>query len=263
MSNVYTNVHSTDVLFLVSGLQLAGGIRAMDDESGPGLRGFRFKWKRQSHDSSVLSSLHDNFAEEVQHVSDVNLFRAGDTDEPGSAHQIAQDPGSGNSPDLGLAFEDVADRSSLQYEPSVAVSENDWTAQADVGGRSSKMDDHAAVTDVFIRGARFTSLVMPWETPLMRQIFSDSPQVPSLSMPSRSLQLEGHQSLWCHQRKFGRYQHLCDTRLMRRILSRGTRPCIMQSANGIFLFWLTQLTRKWAGSLKRRQSNRSIWSCPQ
>ena len=152
----------------------------MEDESGTGLKGFRFKWKQQSLDSSAMSNLHDL---SEQHVSDVESCRAGLGGEPNSAHQCAPVPGSSDSPDLGFACDDVADRMSLEYEPSVAVSENDWKPPADVGGRSSMTDDNAAVTDAFIRGARFTSLVMPWETPLMWQIFSDSLQVPSLSMP--------------------------------------------------------------------------------
>mgnify|MGYP006897963312 CR=1 FL=1 len=53
----------------------------------------------------------------------------------------------------------------------------------DVGGVSSAKDDTAAISDQFIRGARLTSLTMPWETPLMRQIFGEQVQGSKLSMP--------------------------------------------------------------------------------
>ena len=53
----------------------------------------------------------------------------------------------------------------------------------DVGGRSSFVDDCAAVSDLYIRGARVTGVTMPWETPLMKQIFGDLGPSVSLSMP--------------------------------------------------------------------------------
>ena len=45
------------------------------------------------------------------------------------------------------------------------------------------MTVQSAISDQFIKGARLTTLTMPWETPLMRQIFGEDPQGARLSMP--------------------------------------------------------------------------------
>ena len=72
---------------------------------------------------------------------------------------------------------------SSQYEPSFASMGQVDIRAVDVGGVSSAKDDTAAISDQFIRGARLTSLTMPWETPLMRQIFGEQVQGSKLSMP--------------------------------------------------------------------------------
>lgn len=86
-------------------------------------------------------------------------------------------------PDLGFDADSNNFEASSQYEPSFASMGQVDISAVDVGGVSSAKDDTAAISDQFIRGARLTSLTMPWETPLMRQIFSEQVQGSKLSMP--------------------------------------------------------------------------------
>ena len=71
-------------------------------------------------------------------------------------------------------------------EPLIAeghVDPYDDDVQVDVGGFSAMADDDAMISDVYIRGSWNTSITIPWETDLMRHIFSDSVPAPSVSMP--------------------------------------------------------------------------------
>ena len=70
------------------------------------------------------------------------------------------------------------------YDLSVDVSELSQHRHG-VGGIGSFDDECAGVSDELIRGARLAGIRMPWETPLMTQIFGDDRQRPSipLTMP--------------------------------------------------------------------------------
>eukprot|EP00438_Fugacium_kawagutii_P026595 Skav210666 [mRNA] locus=scaffold4862:5744:9377:- [translate_table: standard] len=75
-----------------------------------------------------------------------------------------------------------------EYTPSFAadvpaLDDEDDDVIVDVGGFTTAEDDQAFVTDTYIRGAKHTGVVMPWETPLMSQIFGESTAKPSVSMP--------------------------------------------------------------------------------
>ena len=99
---------------------------------------------------------------------------------PGGDKQRDADPAIRGSPDLDVWPQTQFDAESLQYEPSLAHTADETT---DVGGNSSFVDDNAAVSDLFIRGARHAGITMPWETPLMRGIFGELGPSVNLNMP--------------------------------------------------------------------------------
>ena len=90
-----------------------------------------------------------------------------------------------SDPGLDLGFDDnpVEPEDVSQYEPSFADQPFDNDVIVDVGSASTAFDDVSAVDDQFIRGAKFSAITMPWEIPLMRQIFEPDSIGPSLSMP--------------------------------------------------------------------------------
>ena len=109
---------------------------------------------------------------------------------------VCNEPGTGHSADpfralleansgldLGFDAESCHAGASSLYEPSSDFLERSNDSAVDVGGFSSARDDTAAISDQFIKGARLTTLTMPWETPLMRQIFGEVAQGARLSMP--------------------------------------------------------------------------------
>lgn len=70
------------------------------------------------------------------------------------------------------------------YAPTTpAADPADDDVIVDVGGFSSTADDDAFVSDSFIRGAKHVGLTMPWETPLMAQIFGDQSSAHAVAMP--------------------------------------------------------------------------------
>ena len=149
----------------------------MDDgEAVAPLRGFRRKWRRTSDDQSIgeCIDVEVHNVEDMPSTEDVHVKQP-DFSEPVFGTEIGLDLGfDGNSSALG---------DPSLYDPSFAEQSSDDDVIVDVGGTSSTLDDVSAVDDQFIRGAKFSSITMPWETPLMRQIFSPDQVGPSLTMP--------------------------------------------------------------------------------
>ena len=147
-------------------------------DDGEPLRGFRFKWRKTQHDSQSLAHAHDHVSDEFAAVlqdaesSDVNQCALPDSFGVGL-----------HSPDPGLECAQDGHDMSEQYEPSVAFSSIVTPPERDVGGKSSASDDSSGISDLFIRGAKFSGIKMPWETPLMDQIFGEQHPTLKLSMP--------------------------------------------------------------------------------
>ena len=166
---------------------MPGGVfRAMDEDVTVGmLHGYRKKWRKLNDASEHLamdSEQHVSFDDDVlttDHVdSSVLNSNPASTLEP-AVTQLDSffGPGLGVDPQLS------GNERNSDYEPSVAQSSFGVLPGIDQGGLSSKQDDNAAITDTFIRGAKFSAITMPWETPLMSQIFGDLHPTMRLSMP--------------------------------------------------------------------------------
>ena len=171
--------------FFCEHLQLARGNCAMDVNSDEErVRGLRLKWRKQYHLNSPDVSAVTDAVDESHCFSGSALGSSLDVhsswDAPGLGAQTGEDV---HSPGLGL--DNLLDECAVseQYEPSVAMSNLARAEVPDVGGRSSAADDSAGVSDLFIRGARFSSIRFPWETPLMEQIFGEQHPTMKLSMP--------------------------------------------------------------------------------
>ena len=139
-------------------------------------RGFRLKWRKTAELQSVgeCSDVESRNVEAKSSFDDVY-------DKPLDFSELAVVSDFGL--DLGLHDNPSAPEDASQYEPSLGEQVFDDDVIVDVGGHSSVLDDAAAVDDQFIRGAKFSSITMPWETPLMRQIFEPDRVGPALSMP--------------------------------------------------------------------------------
>ena len=160
----------------------------MDDGDECESRGLRLKWRRKSLDVQLQREVHD-LTGDGNHVSEVidHVESAGQPLPPvrDEAELDQQD----NSCDPGLQeLWDIgpdpgADDLSSQYLPSPVEPEEQLHDRFDVGGLSSFQDDNAAVLHVHMSGLSRTGVVLPWETPLMTQIFGDPLPNQSLSMP--------------------------------------------------------------------------------
>lgn len=144
------------------------------------LRGFRLKWRKI--DGAVSSDV-----DKVDCTLDDDVIVVPQSVDPGVFQSSADDGrrllDAAASMDLGFGGVTPQHESSSQYEPSVAFDNHCDSSKLDVGGVSSSRDDMAAISDQFIRGARVSTLSMPWETPLMQQIFGDPFQSSKLGMP--------------------------------------------------------------------------------
>ena len=170
--------------FCLECIQLARGFlcSAMDgDEESTSLRGLRRKCQKLSHGVPIDVESH------VEHVDGDSHVMSHDCPDASSSvflpdgdKQLDADPALRGSPDLDVWPQTQFDAESLQYELSLAHTADET---ADVGGNSSFVDDNAAVSDLFIRGARHAGITMPWETPLMRGIFGELGPSVSLNMP--------------------------------------------------------------------------------
>ena len=180
LAKVFTDVICQNVhrCFSLCDFQTAWGRiprRAMDDE--PSLRGLRLKWRKTGFSTDLtVDDAHQECDDDVVVVSN----------EPGTGHSV--DPSralleTNSGLDLGFDVESCHAGASSLYEPSSDFLERNNDSAVDVGGFSTARDDTAAISDQFIRGARLTTLTMPWETPLMRQIFGEVTQGARLSMP--------------------------------------------------------------------------------
>eukprot|EP00435_Cladocopium_sp_Y103_P054228 s873_g17.t1 len=160
----------------------------MDDPATESnLKGLRLKWRRTADCQTVGASNDVYTVDEDVRVAD-STFPCSTTPQELFGGQLAagdligweegkvcgQDPR-----DAGYARSEQTE----PYEASVAPSSLFQSHARDVGGASSAADDHAAVTDLFIHGSKFAGLKMPWETPLMQQIFGDEVPSANLSMP--------------------------------------------------------------------------------
>ena len=187
-------------MFCSSDFLCARGIWAMDDRE-PNVehaaRGFRAKWRKTGDvdksetdmqqqllpfdfnpaDASLVTEIHDS---PVDANDEISPFAPGE-----HRSEVSGLEGSvcNKSPLWNFDLEENVDAPAASvsdgYEPS---SVQDDSLQ-DVGGQSSAHDDAAAVSDLFIRGVKNASIVMPWELPLMKSIFGDLSTEPSLSMP--------------------------------------------------------------------------------
>ena len=152
----------------------------MDNDDAGGLRGLRLKWRKTSDKVGVdmsNASFQSDADVFVSSVAAGDIDNALDLNHPVGDHDFLDGAGFGFEPS-----HFSSDKQS-EYEPSVAASCHDTGVPLDVGGRSSFSDDNAAISDMFIRGAKFSAVTMPWETPLMRQIFGDEYPGARLSMP--------------------------------------------------------------------------------
>ena len=144
----------------------------------PNLKGLRLKWRRTAADSSLDSGVVDMHVAEHSHsVSAPAVEVTDDSNLLGSFSDRGRSEGL-----LGLHLSD-SDHESV---PDASIDVSELTQHRnDLGGSSTFDDDCAAVSDQFIRGARLAGVTMPWETPLMRQIFSEDGQGlgVSLTMP--------------------------------------------------------------------------------
>ena len=151
-----------------------------DVNNDSALRGLRRKWRRTADMSSIDTAVFPVVADAGVHVTlDEPL------DHPSPDRVVAADPQCEAviGTDFGFNLSPLQSAASSLYEPSIASAFHETDNVVDVGGKSSFMDDCTAVSDQFIRGARFTAVTMPWETPLMRQIFGEEHPGAKLSMP--------------------------------------------------------------------------------
>ena len=155
-----------------------------DDAEDLSPKGFRSKWRKQVYGSSVKDTAHaQTFDDDVV----VSFTAQSVTDACSASLDIQQkmvptvDSLSGH--DLGFDFDSLSKAAESLYEPSIAQTCSEPAPAVDVGGRSSMDDDRAAISDQFIRGAKFSAITLPWETPLMSQIFGDAHPMMNLSMP--------------------------------------------------------------------------------
>lgn len=129
-----------------------------DDETGP--KGFRAKWHRTRPPAEASSSsavIHDADDCLDEYVHDLQKY-----------------------------FEQLGPPISSEYAPTTPeapLEPVDDDVIVDLGGLTSTADDDALISDTFVRGVKRAGLVMPWETPLMSQIFGDAIARPSLAMP--------------------------------------------------------------------------------
>ena len=142
------------------------------------LHGFRRKWRRV-HETT---DRHEDAANQ-SHAIDDDVLVAESATVLDSGLPVDVDPPSPVSPGLGFNPEVFPFEWQSEYEPSIAQSVDVTAPGVDVGGVSTKQDDNAAISDTFIRAAKFTGIVMPWETPLMSQVFGNIHPHANLSMP--------------------------------------------------------------------------------
>lgn len=135
---------------------LAGGnvCLAMDDGVEP--KGFRAKW-RKTGDAVAASVVDAGVPEEVP------------PDEP-------------NDNALQSFLEQLGNPLPSDYAPTTPEVQDDDVI-VDLGGTTTVADDDALISDTFVRGVKHTGFTMPWETPLMSQIFGETVSCPSLAMP--------------------------------------------------------------------------------
>ena len=184
----------------------------MDDDAET-FRGYRRKWRKvesQSHSGATIfarddaNDMHDTNSD-VPAIELPPLFPGFPFVQPsldGSDIDVTQE----NEPvvvspvETPPAFEQTEDGNFLRglvpvqvspYEPSSPQTQNarvltpvdDDDVILDVGGRSSVADDDAAISDMYITGVTHSGFKMPWETPLMKQIFGDDFPKATIHMP--------------------------------------------------------------------------------
>ena len=200
---------------------------AMDGHEPEGLKGLRRKWRRTSDKLGVDTSNVSCLSE-----PDVIVSSAAAVGKPFGADYDFLD-----GTDLGFEPSHVPTDRQSEYEPSLASSFHHAGIPVDVGGRSSFRDDCAAVADTFIRGAKFSAVTMPWETPLMRQFFWDEYPGAKLCMPidraAQTCPSQKRLKLVLQPRSYllrviGSVHSMFSTKLMKRSFNRGRRPCMVR-----------------------------------
>ena len=176
-------------LFLFD-FSLPGGIRAMESsDECKSFKGFRHKWRRTTSGFEQRVDIGDD--EDAVSLRFMDAHETPNRDAPRPAPQSLDDEVELEDNDArlmrllqhsGLNSEQKGFESASAYEPSIDVRVA-FSASEDVGGKSSFVDDTSAVADHYIRGIQRTGFSMPWETPLMKQIFGDNMARPQLSMP--------------------------------------------------------------------------------
>ena len=159
----------------------------MDSDAEPD-KGFRLKWRKMSHFHAASSDVRSLDAskpcgalESLQSHMPDDLSPDVRNDE--SAGQPATGDDAPEQPSLWPNSPQLDTGCSSQYSASVFGGFDFGNSRPDVGGVSSFQDDNAAVHHVHMSGLSRTGIVLPWETPLMRQIFGDDRPSLGLSMP--------------------------------------------------------------------------------
>lgn len=124
--------------------------------------GLRLRWKRKREATCVEDPDHEWRDQESALVEESSCL----ADFPG--------PVSG-------FMEDMPGDKSSGYSPSIASPLDE--PRVDHGGRSSALDDSAHISHLYANRLRNSGIVMPWETPLMQQIFGELEPMPQLGMP--------------------------------------------------------------------------------
>ena len=79
---------------------------------------------------------------------------------------------------------------STQYSFSAGLAVEHFDRPVDVGGVSSFQDNNNAISHLHAVGVSRAQIVLPWETPLMSQIFGSQGPSLSLNMPANWSELE-------------------------------------------------------------------------
>ena len=148
---------------------------AMDlDDDGRGLIGYREKWRKLSS-TAASSGSHEEVQDDDELVGEStnppDLFSADKLtafmSKPGTCDKEVSDATLQRMLDnAGLSSDHFGRCDDSEYEPSVAAVRNSSHVNLDVGGRSSPVDDCAAVSHHYIRGIAHSGIVMLWETDL-------------------------------------------------------------------------------------------------
>ena len=160
--------------------------------SGNGSEGFKQRW----HEQSIRKRM-ANLGESTIDDSDAGLAR------PKTSRRLSS-PGASvdlDTPDEPIGLDGLIEHFNVDLQSSdgnvddplnlfgaassvvPSPSPLDDVVVVDHGGRSSKEDDEALISDLYITGISNNRIVMPWETSMMKPIFGDAVVQPSLSMP--------------------------------------------------------------------------------